>query len=458
MNDLARQKLRDLMQQRQAIKSEKGHDPASQRDPASHERTCRRRLGDLCGAECLTEVNVLTAAVRDQIPAAIEAWPHGVPIMEHLERLGAQLAEHWAMREEAAHWAVMAWAEALGVQVGAPGPVAEPVVEPEIVPALEPEPPVLPAEESAALVHVPAPRIAPPVLFSTWKMKILVRSYTASNAEWVEECEMPPAFLPMPDEDLGIRPEGLNHTQIELWAHSFRMPELICHLDLSDRSLFDSNLEHLTVFTHLKELNLGKTLISGEGLAALKDLPLTWLRLEACKNLSDKGLQSTGALVHLETLDLSCCTGITGRGLLHPQPLEHLRVLNLEGCSTLQEEALAALAAMPALEDLDLSETQISGTGFLHFRNNTTLRTLSLEGCARFKSQTVLHLLNLEALEVLHLGRTSIEDADLEQLQALRNLRELHLYGCAKVTADEVAKLKARGLRVFHDSDTVILE
>ena len=70
----------------------------------------------------------------------------------------------------------------------------------------------------------------------------------------------------------------------------------------------------------------------------------------------------------------------------------------------------------------------------------------------------MLHLLNLEALEVLHLGRTSIEDADLEQLQALRNLRELHLYGCAKVTADEVAKLKARGLRVFHDSDTVILE
>ncbi|OQA13966.1 MAG: Leucine Rich repeats (2 copies) [Chloroflexi bacterium ADurb.Bin360] len=331
-------------------------------------------------------------------------------------------------------------------------------MEPEIVPVLEPEPSSPPAEDSAALVHVPSPKIEPPVLFSTWKMKILVRSYTASNTEWVEECEMPPAFLPMPDEDLGIRPVGLNHTQIELWAHSFRMPELICHLDLSDRSLFDSNLGHLTVFTHLKELNLGKTLISGEGLAGLKDLPLTWLRLDACKNLSDRGLQSTGALVHLETLDLSRCTGITGRGLSHPEPLAHLRVLNLEGCSTLQEEALAALAVMPALEDLDLSETQISGTGFLYFRNNHTLRTLSLEGCARFKSQTVPHLLNLEALEVLHLGRTSIEDADLEQLQVLRNLRELHLYGCAKVTADKVAKLKARGLRVFHDSDAVILE
>lgn len=303
-----------------------------------------------------------------------------------------------------------------------------------------------------------SPSISPPVLFSTWKMRILVRSCTASNTEWVEECEMPPAHLFMPDEEIGICPVGLNHTQIELWARSFRMPELICYLDLSDHSLFDSNLGHLAVFTHLKELNLGKTLISGEGLAALKDLPLTWLRLDACKNLSDRGLQSTGALVHLDTLDVSRCTGITGRGLSHPQPLAHLRVLNLEGCSTLQEEALAALAAMPALEDLDLSETQISGTGFLHFRNNHTLRTLSLEGCARFKSQTVPHLLNLEALEILRLGRTSIEDADLEQLQVLRNLRELHLYGCAKVTADKVAKLKARGLRVFHDSSTVIVE
>lgn len=443
MNDLARQKLRDLMQQRQAIKSEKGHDPASQRDPASHERTCRRRLGELCGAECLTEVNVLTAAVRDQIPAAIEAWPHGVPVMEHLERLGAQLAEHWAMREEAAHWAVMAWAEALGVSLEASAPEVEPVPDPAAEPASEPE---------------PAPEREPPVLFSTWKMNILARSYNTLDAGWGGEREMPPARLFMPDEEIGVCPVGLNHTQIELWARSFRMPERICYLDLSDRSLFDSNLGHLTVFTQLKELNLGKTLISGEGLAALKDLPLTWLRLDACKNLSDKGLQSTGALVHLNTLDVSRCTGITGRGLSHPQPLAHLRVLNLEGCSTLQEEALAALAAMPALEDLDLSETQISGTGFLHFRNNHTLRTLSLEGCARFKSQTVPHLLNLEALEVLHLGRTSIEDADLEQLQALRNLRELHLYGCTKVTADEVAKLKACGLRVFHDSDTVILE
>ena len=92
----------------------------------------------------------------------------------------------------------------------------------------------------------------------------------------------------------------------------------------------------------------------------------------------------------------------------------------------------------------------------MHFRNNTTLRKLSLEGCARLGSRTLPHLLNLEALEVLHLGRTSIGDADLEQLKALQNLRELHLHGCARVTADKVAELRARGLRVFH-ADPVIL-
>ena len=140
------------------------------------------------------------------------------------------------------------------------------------------------------------------------------------------------------------------------------MPERICYLDLSDRSLFDSSLECLTVFTHLRELNLAKTSVIGGGLAFLKDLPLTWLNLAGCRNLSDKGLQSIASLVHLETLDLSYCTGIAGRGLAHEKPLEHLRVLDLERCSTLQEEVLASLAAMPALEDLDLSDTQINGT------------------------------------------------------------------------------------------------
>ncbi|MBN1920127.1 MAG: hypothetical protein JW892_02685 [Anaerolineae bacterium] len=438
MNDLARQKLCELLQQRQAIRSKKGH------DPVSHARTCQRRLEDLCGGDCLTEINVLTAAVRDQIPESIEAWPHGAPVLERLDQLAAQLAEHWAMREEAARWAVMAWAEALGVLAAETlesEPAADPAPDLDAEPAAEPE---------------SGPEL--PVLFSTWKMQILVRSFSAANTEWVEECEMPPAFLPMPDEEIGIRPLGLNYTQIELWARSFRMPELICYLDLSDRLLFDSSLEYLTVFTQLRELNLAETLVTGEGLAFLKDLPLTWLRLAECRNLSDKGLQRIASLVHLETLDLSYCTGITGRGLAHDKPLEHLRVLNLERCSTLQEATLASLAAMPALEDLDLSDTQIDGMGFMHFRNNTTLRRLSLEGCARLNSRTVPHLLNLEALEVLHLGRTFIEDADLELLMALRNLRELHLYGCTKVTTQEVARLRARGLRVFYGSDSVILE
>lgn len=429
MNDLARQKLCELLQQRQAIKSEKGH------DPASHERTCRRRLEALCGDDCLTEINVLTAAVRDRIPDAIEAWPHGAPILERLEQLGVQLAEHWAMREEAARWAVLVWAEALGV----------PVEEPAQTPAAEPEP------EPAA-----EPEMEPAVLFSTWKMSILSRGYDTSGDGWGAEREMPPALFFMPDEEIGVRPLGLNYTQIELWARSFRMPELICYLDLSDRSLFDSSLECLTVFTHLRELNLAKTSVIGGGLAFLKDLPLTWLKLAGCRNLSDKGLQSIASLVHLETLDLSYCTGIAGRGLAHEKPLEHLRVLDLERCSTLQEEVLASLAAMPALEDLDLSDTQVDGMGLMHFRNNTTLRKLSLEGCARLNSRTLPHLLNLEALEVLHLGRTSIGDADLEQLKALQNLRELHLHGCARVTADKVAELRARGLRVFH-ADPVIL-
>lgn len=438
MNELVRQKLRELVQQRQAIKAAKGH------DPVLHGGTCRRQLEKLCGDGCLTEINVLTTAVRDQIPADIEAWPAGAPIAEHLERLTAQFMEHYALREDAARWAVEAWAEALGMAGAAPSLIPPPAPDPT------------PAGAAPSL-FTPSPVTGAPLLFSTWRMTVLTRPRGGAHEEWVVKGESPPPFTPSPGEDLGVRPEGLDYPQIGLWASSFRMPERIRYLDLSDRALFDPYLDCLTLFTGLMELNLERTDITGEGLSSLQDQPLTWLSLQACKNLSDKGLEAVGRLRNLQYLDLSDCNGITAQGLWHLRALTELRVLRLERCTLLQEETLAPLAAIPRLEELDLSETRISGVGFLHFHHNRVLRRLSLEGCRRVTSETVVHLLNLEALEVLHLGWTAMGDEALEHLKALPNLRKLDVSGCTRLTGDKLDELRRRGVRVFSGESPVIL-
>jgi len=438
MNELARQKLRELVQQRQAIKAAKGH------DPVLHGGTCRRQLEKLCGDGCLTEINVLTTAVRDQIPADIEAWPAGAPIAEHLERLTAQFMEHYALREDAARWAVEAWAEALGMAGAAPSLIPPPAPDPT------------PAGAVPSLL-TPPPVTGAPLLFSTWRMTVLTRPRGGAHEEWVVKGESPPPFTPSPGEDLGVRPEGLDYPQIGLWSSSFRMPERIRYLDLSDKALFDPYLDCLTLFTGLMELNLERTDITGEGLSSLQDQPLTWLSLQACKNLSDKGLEAVGRLRNLQYLDLSDCNGITAQGLWHLRALTDLRVLRLERCTLLQEETLAPLAAIPRLEELDLSETRISGVGFLHFHPNRVLRRLSLEGCKRVTSETVVHLLNLEALEVLHLGWTAMGDEALEHLKALPNLRELDVSGCTRLTGDKLDELRRRGVRVFSGESPVIL-
>jgi len=438
MNELVRQKLRELVQQRQAIKAAKGH------DPVLHGGTCRRQLEKLCGDGCLTEINVLTTAVRDQIPADIEAWPAGAPIAEHLERLTAQFMEHYALREDAARWAVEAWAEALGMAGAAPSLIPPPAPDPT------------PAGAAPSL-FTPSPVTGAPLLFSTWRMTVLTRPRGGAHEEWVVKGESPPPFTPSPGEELGVRPEGLDYPQIGLWASSFRMPERIRYLDLSDRALFDPYLDCLTLFTGLMELNLERTDITGEGLSSLQDQPLTWLSLQACKNLSDKGLEAVGRLRNLQYLDLSDCNGITAQGLWHLRALTELRVLRLERCTLLQEETLAPLAAIPRLEELDLSETRISGVGFLHFHHNRVLRRLSLEGCRRVTSETVVHLLNLEALEVLHLGWTAMGDEALEHLKALPNLRKLDVSGCTRLTGDKLDELRRRGVRVFSGESPVIL-
>lgn len=399
MNNQPRKKLRKLVANRHTIKAQKGRDPVI--DPA----TCEEFLRQGCKADCFQEINVLVAAVREGVPADIEAWPPTAPIAQHLQQLSKQLSERQALVKSAAHWAVEAWAEALHR-------------------------------------HTPAPAPAP--FFSTLRMEVLVRARDLPQAEWRLWGETP-GTLDLPHEhDIGVRPKGVDYTNLKLWAQSFESPERISYVDLSRLALSDPYLEYLSIFTELRALALPSTPITGEGFSYLEALPLTQVALSNCNMLSDQGLASIARLRRLRRLDLSYCTAITARGLRTLQQVPHLRVLYLQGCTALQEDALEVLALFPELRTLDLSQTAITGLGFLNFRNNQALKILELNGCLRLSDDNVAHLLHLNALETLSLGNTVISDRALDYLASLPRLRRLHLHDCRNVCDAKIEGLRAQ--------------
>ena len=102
MNDLPRQKLREIVER---------HGASVVENP----RRCAGLLRDYCN-EYRREVSVLVMALEEHVPAdLLDATHAGTPRAVLLAKLVARLSDHLAMSEGAARWAVNSWAFALGV-------------------------------------------------------------------------------------------------------------------------------------------------------------------------------------------------------------------------------------------------------------------------------------------------------------------------------------------------------
>jgi len=108
MNDLARQKLCEIIAYCDAITAKTG------RDVLNDSRLCRALLLDLCG-EYKREISVLVVAMEERVVAALQAPQPGVPAELLLARLTKRLVDNRALTEDAARWAVESWALALEI-------------------------------------------------------------------------------------------------------------------------------------------------------------------------------------------------------------------------------------------------------------------------------------------------------------------------------------------------------
>jgi Leucine-rich repeat (LRR) protein len=150
-------------------------------------------------------------------------------------------------------------------------------------------------------------------------------------------------------------------------------------LNIGSVQVTDAGLESLTSLTKLRELTLGGDKLTDAGLQALRQLPgLTMLNLGGVQrtdsgpwfvSLTQPGVEAIATLQALRRLRLQQ-TLISARGLNTIKGLPHLELLDLHDCGQVGDDALPALAAMPALRVLDLTGTKVSTAGLEKFRRD----------------------------------------------------------------------------------------
>ena len=127
-----------------------------------------------------------------------------------------------------------------------------------------------------------------------------------------------------------------------------------------------TDLSPLREWPALESLNIADATIGDAVLGTLGDVP--WLKSLTLRasSISDDGLLRIRALATLEELDLQN-TKITDRGLPHLVGLESLRVLvlgNIIEEQLITEGGLRVLAALPSLEQLDVSRVELQSGAF----------------------------------------------------------------------------------------------
>lgn len=167
-------------------------------------------------------------------------------------------------------------------------------------------------------------------------------------------------------------------------------------LDLGSVMLTDVALERLTVLPNLRALTIGGNELGDAGLQALRQMPgLTFLDLSGRQgtdsnvwaiSMSDVGLEAVLTLSQLRELRFGCTSigvgvegarfatvsamSVTPRWLEKMKVLSKLQKLRLQGCDRVDDSAVALLAALPSLEEVDLKGTAVSAKGLAALRTS----------------------------------------------------------------------------------------
>lgn len=182
---------------------------------------------------------------------------------------------------------------------------------------------------------------------------------------------------------------------------SFPTLEVLVLIECS--KLTDKGLAHLSRATWLKELYLVFSRVTEAGLAhvaklrelttlnlrgsqiarldSLAHLPLKFINLWQCKQITDEAMASVAMITTLEKLDLGECTSLTNEALAEVTKIAGLRELSLFKCTWVNDKGLEHLSALQKLSLLGLHSTGISDFGLVFIAKMSGLRQIDLRMC-----------------------------------------------------------------------------
>jgi internalin A len=165
-------------------------------------------------------------------------------------------------------------------------------------------------------------------------------------------------------------------------------------LNVGSTLMTDVGLERLTSLTNLKELTMGGNELGDAGLQALRQMnTLTYLDLSGRQGndkniwtiaMSEVGLQAVLTLKNLHELRFGCTStavgiegakfgeistlSVTQKWLEQMKSLPKLEKLKVQGCNRINDDAVAAIIALPALRVADLKGTAVTEKGAAKLR------------------------------------------------------------------------------------------
>lgn len=235
--------------------------------------------------------------------------------------------------------------------------------------------------------------------------------------------------------DLGMRvlrhSQGIEHLELrdtQVTGQGLESIEELAHLKslvLLDRDIGEEGFKHLAMLSKLEQLELSGELADPKmtGLGALTHL--VTLKLSH-PTLGARIAPQLESLTELRQLDLGG-TSMTDEGLQALAKLPSLRVVQLDR-TQVTNRGLEHLAHLGSLEELNLHGTDVVDEGVAHLIGLQNLKSLRLDRTL-ITDASIDTLVELEALTRLNLAHTVVSAEGVARLRSLPNLEVLELEG-----------------------------
>jgi hypothetical protein len=188
-------------------------------------------------------------------------------------------------------------------------------------------------------------------------------------------------------------------------------------LGLASTKCTGTGFVHLQGLQKLESVNFHFTPLNDDGLRAIAKLPITDRFWFAHTKFTDAGAAALSQLTQLKR----CGIGSTAEGS--------------------SGEAIAALTKLP-LQDLALLDQQATPSGLAHAAKIATLRRLDISHAPTVKDESLAAVAAMPALEEFILGSAAVTDEGLAVLASCKSLKKLSLLGLKSITPAGIQHLK----------------